>query len=228
MKTNKVLIEVDVPEGVSLCTDTTYIRVVNSEGWGRIAYWRIIDQAAAVPAIWQFRHNDRIGGAWSNWVECDKPEADDLESGKDSVKFEYRAIYATPPAVPAAQPSVDMHLSQKLIQALKRLSFAAQTSGGTAGPDSELMAAIANAEQAVSLVSISQSIDAVELSAQPQEPAAQDELLQAAKVFYNMTIADAEVIIRPPSAEKQNAIAQAGQRLREAIQAQQPSGARDE
>lgn len=37
-----------------------------------------------------------------------------------------------------------------LVSALKRLSFAAQTSGGTVGPDDELMAAIAQAETALS------------------------------------------------------------------------------
>lgn len=36
-----------------------------------------------------------------------------------------------------------------LRSALKRLSFAAQTTGGTAGPDPELQAAIAQAEQAL-------------------------------------------------------------------------------
>jgi hypothetical protein len=37
-----------------------------------------------------------------------------------------------------------------LIAALKRLSFAAQTSGGTAGPDAELQSAIEQAEEALS------------------------------------------------------------------------------
>lgn len=36
-----------------------------------------------------------------------------------------------------------------LIAALKRLSFAAQTTGGTAGPDHELQVAIAQAERAL-------------------------------------------------------------------------------
>jgi hypothetical protein len=40
-------------------------------------------------------------------------------------------------------------MSQNLMAALKRLSFAAQTTGGTAGPDAELMAAIQQAQEAI-------------------------------------------------------------------------------
>lgn len=39
--------------------------------------------------------------------------------------------------------------SLKLRNALKRLSFLAQTTGGTAGPDAELQAAIAQAQEAL-------------------------------------------------------------------------------
>jgi hypothetical protein len=57
---------------------------------------------------------------------------------------------------------------QTLIKALKRLSFAAQTSGGTAGRDEELIAAIDEAEKAMSL---SAAADA--LNTTPPEPAQQ-------------------------------------------------------
>jgi hypothetical protein len=45
-----------------------------------------------------------------------------------------------------------------LVTALKRLSFAAQTTGGTAGPDSELMAAIVQAEEAMSMKSTASAL----------------------------------------------------------------------
>jgi hypothetical protein len=66
--------------------------------------------------------------------------------------------------------AVDMAYSKVLIAALKRLSFAAQTSGGTAGRDAELCAAIENAEQVMGLAALSKVIDAVDA---PQQPAMQ-------------------------------------------------------
>lgn len=51
------------------------------------------------------------------------------------------------------------------------------------------------------------------------------ELHAAAKQFYNLTLADPEVIIRPPSAEKRDAITQAGERLRAALVAASPCAA---
>lgn len=38
---------------------------------------------------------------------------------------------------------------KKLVEVLKKLSFAAQTSGGTAGPDKDLMDAIEEAEKVI-------------------------------------------------------------------------------
>jgi hypothetical protein len=43
------------------------------------------------------------------------------------------------------------------------------------------------------------------------------ELREAARLFHNLTQGDPEVIIRPPSAEKRDAIVAAGERLRAAI-----------
>lgn len=50
-----------------------------------------------------------------------------------------------------------------------------------------------------------------------------EELREAAKAFYNMTIGDRSVIIRPPSAEKRDAIVSAGERLRLALIATAPT-----
>jgi hypothetical protein len=51
-----------------------------------------------------------------------------------------------------------------------------------------------------------------------------EELREAAKAFYNMTIGDPAVIIRPPSAEKRDAIVEAGERLKAALIAAAPTG----
>ena len=50
-------------------------------------------------------------------------------------------------------------------------------------------------------------------------PVASPDLREAAKQFYNRTLADPEVIIRPPNAVKQEAITKAGQCLRIALTA---------
>lgn len=50
-------------------------------------------------------------------------------------------------------------------------------------------------------------------------PVASPDLREAAKQFYNLTLADPEVIIRPPNAVKQEAITKAGQCLRIALTA---------
>lgn len=61
--------------------------------------------------------------------------------------------------------------------------------------------------------------DAVDLLARP--PAghieAMREAKEAARQFHNLTLGDPAVIIRAPSAEKRDAIAEAGKRLRAAI-----------
>lgn len=43
------------------------------------------------------------------------------------------------------------------------------------------------------------------------------ELREAARQLHNLTLGDPEVIIRAPSAEKRDAVAKAGQRLRDAV-----------
>lgn len=53
---------------------------------------------------------------------------------------------------------------------LRRLSFAAQTSGGTAGPDAGLMAAIEHASDVLSLRGIATAVDAPLLAAQQPKP----------------------------------------------------------
>lgn len=55
---------------------------------------------------------------------------------------------------------------KELVAALKRLSFAAQTSGGTAGRDDELCEAIAQAEKAMSIAAVGRALDSAE-----QQPA---------------------------------------------------------
>jgi hypothetical protein len=78
------------------------------------------------------------------------------------------------PSPVSVQPSDEqsyLHWCQTLITALKRLSLAAQTTGGTAGPDAELQAAIAEAERAMSLGACSAAIDKAEAAqAAPSVP----------------------------------------------------------
>lgn len=69
---------------------------------------------------------------------------------------------STPLAETGADMQVILSVSQAISRALKRLSFAAQTSGGTAGPDVELMAAIEQAEHALSMTAVSMAIDDIE------------------------------------------------------------------
>lgn len=73
---------------------------------------------------------------------------------KDLARFTWEWAYAAGKrqARAASQPNGDPYflgLCHTLLAALKRLSFAAQTSGGTAGRDEELCAAIARAEAAI-------------------------------------------------------------------------------
>jgi hypothetical protein len=46
-----------------------------------------------------------------------------------------------------------------------------------------------------------------------------DELVEAARLLHNLTLGDTTVIVQAPTAEKRDAIAGAGKRLRDAIQA---------
>ena len=59
-----------------------------------------------------------------------------------------------------ADSSEHLRVIASLGAALRRLSFAAQTTGGTAGPDVELQSAIGQAEQALSLGGIWQAMSA--------------------------------------------------------------------
>jgi hypothetical protein len=59
-----------------------------------------------------------------------------------------------------ADSSEHLRVIASLGAALRRLSFAAQTTGGTAGPDTELQSAIGQAEQALSLGGIWQAMSA--------------------------------------------------------------------
>ena len=70
---------------------------------------------------------------------------------------------AQQPATPAsvqADSSEHLRVVASLGDALRRLSFAAQTTGGTDGPDAELQYAIGQAEQALSLGGIGQAMSA--------------------------------------------------------------------
>ena len=79
---------------------------------------------------------------------------------------EFNAIHqaeAQQPATPEpvqADSSEHLRVIASLGDALRRLSFAAQTTGGTAGPDVELQSAIGQAEQALSLGGIWQAMSA--------------------------------------------------------------------
>ena len=64
---------------------------------------------------------------------------------------------ATPEPV-QADSSEHLRVIASLGAALRRLSFAAQTTGGTDGPDAELQSAIGQAEQALSLGGIWQAM----------------------------------------------------------------------
>ena len=70
-----------------------------------------------------------------------------------------------------ADSSEYLRVIASLGAALRRLSFAAQTTGGTAGPDAELQSAIGQAEQALSMGGIGQAMFAAATATpQPKEP----------------------------------------------------------
>lgn len=80
---------------------------------------------------------------------------------------------------PAAPESADdsdglLRVIASMGAALRRLSFAAQTSGGTAGPDAELMAAIGQAQQALSLGGIGAAMFACQATPAVPEDVARD------------------------------------------------------
>ena len=72
-----------------------------------------------------------------------------------------KRLEAQQPATPEpvqADSSEHLRVIASLGAALRRLSFAAQTTGGTDGPDAELQSAIGQAEQALSLCGIWQAM----------------------------------------------------------------------
>lgn len=71
-----------------------------------------------------------------------------------------RAILALRPQAEVPDSSEHLRVIASLGAALRRLSFAAQTTGGTAGPDAELQSAIGQAGQALSLGGIGQAMSA--------------------------------------------------------------------
>lgn len=81
----------------------------------------------------------------------------------DSVIDALRTALSQQPATPEsvqADSSEHLRVVASMGDALRRLSFAAQTTGGTAGPDAELQSAIGQAEQALSLGGIWQAMSA--------------------------------------------------------------------
>jgi len=85
-------------------------------------------------------------------AECSDPDTTDALDA---------LIAATQQATPEpaqADSSEHLRVIASLGAALRRLSFAAQTSGGTVGPDAELQAAIGQAEQALSFGGIAQAM----------------------------------------------------------------------
>lgn len=89
-----------------------------------------------------------------------------------------KCLESMPKPDPTENERIYLHVSQEMIKALKRLSFAAQTV--TAGPDSELMAAIAQADEALSLGAMNRAIDA----------AAQSSPLPIAQVVHSSVMDD--------------------------------------
>jgi hypothetical protein len=91
------------------------------------------------------------------------PECENCGATADSLAGWNRRASLAPVS---AQPDEGtmLHLSRELIAALKRLSFAAQTTGGTAGADTELQGAIAQAEKALSIGAVARAVSASEVS----------------------------------------------------------------
>lgn len=82
-----------------------------------------------------------------------------------SVLGNIRRALESKPATPEpvqADSSEHLRVIASLGAALRRLSFAAQTTGGTNGPDAELQSAIGQAEQALSLGGIWQAMSATD------------------------------------------------------------------
>lgn len=78
-------------------------------------------------------------------------------------------------------------MCQSLIKALKRLSFAAQTSGGTAGQDEELCAAISNAEEALSMTAVARAIDETSRVAELEAEVERLQALDVRKIMIDVT-----------------------------------------
>ncbi|WP_224796788.1 hypothetical protein [Pandoraea sputorum] len=107
------------------------------------------------------------GGSYDDPAELyaadfEAPDGDIFVRRAADLLEEYAALTS-----PAKVADEYLHLSRELVKALKRLSLAAQTSGGTAGRDDELMAAIQQAADALSLSAVGRAIDASEQAVNP-------------------------------------------------------------
>lgn len=113
-------------------------------------------------------YSESTNGTWIRYA--DHCEAMKRIAG-DGGQAEPVALTEDQIAVRAGIPFVG--LSVKLVKALRRLSFAAQTSGGTAGRDDELMSAIQQAQEALEAAKGKglEEVAAPSASAQHAEPA---------------------------------------------------------
>ena len=103
-------------------------------------------------------------------------------------------IAAQQPATPEpmqADSSGHLRVIASLGAALRRLSFAAQTTGGTDGPDAELQSAIGQAEQALSLGGIWQA-----MSATPEPVAWLDEMLADTREVFDAGGSETPQVVR--------------------------------
>lgn len=128
----------------------------NTPKYGRVNFWMGKRDNG------DYRHPD----TQAKWLEFQAKAAPPVPTIRDfqSVQFDSEQAQPSLQQSEADRPdeAVMLHLSRDLIAALKRLSFAAQTTGGTVGPDAELQAAIAQAEQALSLGAVASAVNAVE------------------------------------------------------------------
>lgn len=112
------------------------------------------------------------------------------EAADEIDALQARAILAQQPATGEpvqADSSEHLRVIASLGAALRRLSFAAQTTGGTDGPDAELQSAIGQAEQALSLGGIWQAMSATGEPVEDGIRNAEDELNCAEEVLDAIT-----------------------------------------
>ena len=104
-----------------------------------------------------------IGPLLDAWENADREVMSQEPELSKQLKNINSAMEDAQPAMPAsvqADSSEHLRVIASLGAALRRLSFAAQTTGGTDGPDAELQSAIGQAEQALSLGGIWQAMSA--------------------------------------------------------------------